>query len=63
MKLRFDKWNAVKSIAELIPQVTRSGSTFRLYHTFSDKSNYPVARGTTDNLMDYNDGEELHKYQ
>jgi hypothetical protein len=37
--------------------------TFRLYHTFSDKSNYPVARGTTDNLMDYNDGEELHKYQ
>jgi hypothetical protein len=37
--------------------------TFRLYHTFSDKNDYLVPRGTTDNLMDYNDGEELHKYQ
>ena len=63
MKLGFDKWNAVKSIAELIPQVQRSGSTFRLYHTFSDKNDYIVPKGTTDNLMDYNNGKELHKHQ
>ena len=37
--------------------------TFRLYHTFSDRNEYPVPQGTTDNLMDYNDGKELHKYQ
>jgi hypothetical protein len=37
--------------------------TFRLYHTFSDKNNYPVPKGTTDNLMDYNNGKQLHKYQ
>jgi hypothetical protein len=37
--------------------------SFRLYHTFSDKNDYPVALGTTDNLMDYNNGSNLHKYQ
>jgi len=37
--------------------------TFRLYHTFSDKNDYIVPKGTTDNLMDYNNGKELHKYQ
>jgi hypothetical protein len=37
--------------------------TFRLYHTFSEKNDYLVPRGTTDNLMDYNQGKELHKYQ
>ena len=37
--------------------------TFRLYHTFSDKNDYIVPQGTTDNLMDYNNGKELHKYQ
>jgi hypothetical protein len=37
--------------------------TFRLYHTFSEKNDYAVSRSTTDNLMDYNNGKELHKYQ
>ncbi|MGM0582967.1 MAG: hypothetical protein ACQETL_19985 [Bacteroidota bacterium] len=37
--------------------------TFRLYHTFSEKNDYAVPRSTTDNLMDYNNGKALHKYQ
>jgi hypothetical protein len=35
---------------------------FRLRHTFSDES-FNVPQGTTDNLMDYNKGTNLKKYQ
>ncbi len=36
---------------------------FRLYHTFSDRSTYIRSQGTTNNLMDYNNGTHLNKYQ
>jgi hypothetical protein len=36
---------------------------FRLYHTFSDRSTYIRSQGTTSNLMDYNNGIHLNKYQ
>ncbi|GEM_PF-2356086 len=39
---------------------------FRLWHTFSSNSSYPLVRGTTNNLMDYTtspDSTALFKYQ
>jgi len=36
---------------------------FRLYHTFSSDNRYILPEGTTDNLMDYNGGTALYKYQ
>ena len=36
---------------------------FRLYHTFSDENEYTRGEATTDNLMDYNNGSGLNKYQ
>ena len=36
---------------------------FRLYHTFSSDNRYVLPEGTTDNLMDYNGGTALYKYQ
>ncbi|MGE0089782.1 MAG: fibronectin type III domain-containing protein [Bacteroidales bacterium] len=36
---------------------------FRLFHTFSNKNTYIQSAYTTDNLMDYNGGIHLHKYQ
>ncbi|MCD4834576.1 MAG: fibronectin type III domain-containing protein [Bacteroidales bacterium] len=36
---------------------------FRLWHTFSSESNYYMAEKSSDNLMDYNNGDRLHKYQ
>lgn len=36
---------------------------FRLWHTFSSESDYYMAQKSSDNLMDYNDGSRLHKYQ
>jgi hypothetical protein len=36
---------------------------FRLYHTFSSDNCYVLPVGTTDNLMDYNGGTALYKYQ
>ena len=35
---------------------------FNLYHTFSSDNNI-APKGTTKNLMDYNEGSELWKYQ
>jgi len=45
------------------PELCGDGSAFRLWHTFSSNSDYFMPRKTSDNLMDYNDGERLHKYQ
>ena len=51
-------------MVELIPpELCGGGSAFRLWHTFSSNSDYFMPRKTSDNLMDYNDGERLHKYQ
>ena len=36
---------------------------FRLYHTFSNNNTFVQSAYTTDNLMDYNGGTHLHKYQ
>jgi hypothetical protein len=36
---------------------------FRLYHIFSSDNRYILPEGTTDNLMDYNGGTALYKYQ
>jgi predicted chitinase len=36
---------------------------FRLWHTFSNKNDYYMAQNSSDNLMDYNNGQRLHKYQ
>jgi len=36
---------------------------FGLRHPFSERSRYPLAQGTTDNLMDYNNGIHLFQYQ
>jgi hypothetical protein len=36
---------------------------FKLRHPFSPEVRYPLAQGTTDNLMDYADGENLFGYQ
>ncbi|MDX9694678.1 MAG: fibronectin type III domain-containing protein [Bacteroidales bacterium] len=36
---------------------------FRLWHTFSDENEYIMAQNSSDNLMDYNNGQRLHKYQ
>ncbi|WP_254152707.1 fibronectin type III domain-containing protein [Chryseosolibacter indicus] len=35
---------------------------FNLHHTFKEP-NFPIAEGTTDNLMDYPSGNKLYKYQ
>src|SRR6056297_4153023 len=45
------------------PELCGDGSAFRLWHTFSTESDFFMPRKTSDNLMDYNDGERLHKYQ
>jgi len=39
------------------------GSTFNLRHTFSRENRYVLSEGTTDNLLDYNGGTALYKYQ
>ncbi|HAN17886.1 MAG TPA: hypothetical protein DCQ24_04345, partial [Bacteroidales bacterium] len=36
---------------------------FRLWHTFSSENKYAMSQNSTDNLMDYNNGQRLHKYQ
>lgn len=36
---------------------------FRLYHTFSSEGKYIRSQATTNNLMDYNNGTHLNKYQ
>jgi len=36
---------------------------FRLWHTFSSENTYVMTQNSTDNLMDYNNGQRLHKYQ
>lgn len=35
---------------------------FNLHHTFKEP-NFPITKGTTDNLMDYPSGNKLYKYQ
>src|SRR6056297_4334353 len=51
-------------LVELIPpELCGGGSAFRLWHTFSTESDFLLPQNTSDNLMDYNDGERLHKYQ
>jgi len=37
--------------------------TFNLRHTFSPENRYVLSEGTTDNLLDYNGGTALYKYQ
>ena len=37
--------------------------TFRLRHTFSPENKYQLSQGSTDNLMDYNQGTYLNKYE
>jgi len=51
-----------ENAAQLIAHELGHGA-FRLWHTFSSNSDYFMPRKTSDNLMDYNDGERLHKYQ
>jgi len=39
------------------------GSTFNLRHTFSPENRHMLSEGTTNNLLDYNGGTALYKYQ
>ena len=51
-----------ENAAQLIAHELGHG-VFRLWHTFSSESNFFMAEKSSDNLMDYNKGTRLHKYQ
>ena len=51
-----------ENAAQLIAHELGHGA-FRLWHTFSPNSSFFMAEKSSDNLMDYNKGERLHKYQ
>lgn len=50
------------SLSRIVAHEVGHGA-FRLYHTFSSENPYKETKGQTNNLMDYNNGTHLHKYQ
>lgn len=50
------------SLSRIVAHEVGHGA-FRLYHTFSSQNPYTEPKGQTNNLMDYNNGTHLHKYQ
>jgi hypothetical protein len=50
------------SLSRIVAHEVGHGA-FRLYHTFSSENPYTESKGQTNNLMDYNNGIHLHKYQ
>ncbi|HEY9123559.1 MAG TPA: hypothetical protein VIO15_04410, partial [Bacteroidales bacterium] len=50
------------NVAQTIAHELGHGA-FKLYHTFSSNNKYTLTPNSTDNLMDYNNGVALNKYQ